>query len=131
MNYYIFKEFIINLMKAIKGLGRVFKGKAEFDVKIRPKSLRVLNNSQPMSIKVQLVRDRKAPQETSIVRISRSMNKNDMKTADIEQDFTIPCNFSISKQGVPDSKFCTLKVLKEDNVMIASKNIDLARHFGD
>ena len=39
-------------MKAIKGLGRVFKGKAEFDVTVRPKNLRIISNTQPINIKV-------------------------------------------------------------------------------
>ena len=117
-------------MKAIKGIGRVFKAKAEFDVTVKPKSLRILSNTQTINIKVQLVRDRKAPQDTRTVRINRSMNKSDVKTATFEQEFTIPCNFTVNKQGVPDSKFCALKVLTDDDTIIASKDIDLARHFG-
>ena len=39
-------------MKAIKGLGRVFKGKAEFDVTVKPKSLSMLSNTQPINVKV-------------------------------------------------------------------------------
>ena len=76
------------------------------------------------------MRDRKAPQETPTVHIDRSMNNSDIKTATFEEEFTIPCNFAINKQGVPNSKFCALKVMTDDNVMIASKDIDLARHFG-
>ena len=117
-------------MKAIKGLGRVFKGKAEFDVTVKPKSLRMLSNTQPINVKVQLLRDRKAPLETETVSFARSMNKSDIKTAAFTQKFTIPCKFTISKQGVPESKMLAIKVLTEDNTVIASKDIDLSRHFG-
>lgn len=64
---------------------------------------------------------------------SRSMKNTDVKTLNFTESWTFPCTYFV-KEGVPDEKLCTFKVLKllpdGKEVVIAAKEVNLSMSFG-
>ena len=81
-----------------------------------------------------MIRGKQDALETVQYKVDRSMKNTDIKTIAISESFTLPCTYFM-RDGVPEEKTCMFQLVKlfpgGNEVVIATKEVNLSRHFGD
>lgn len=103
-----------------------------FNVEVKPINIKIYTSSA-FNFKLSVQRGKQDAELTAQKTAARSMKNTDVKTMNFTESWTFPCTYFI-KEGVPDEKFCTFRVIKVlpdgKEVVIAVKEVNLSMNFG-
>ena len=95
-----------------KGISRLTTTKTKFKVSFVPMFITVYTN-HPFSFKLSIQRGTQSPIETKVQKCSTSMKSIDIKTIRFpNEEITLDTTFFTSNEGVPESKYVTVSVMK-------------------